>query len=141
WDIANTHHTTVQKLKEINHLDDTVIYPGQILNTEENKSNNINHIVQKGDTLSELAEEFGSSIKDIKDQNNLSSDLIIIGDVLKINLSGKKKPDHPKQNEKNRTKNDSTEQASKKFNKSTKTSVEKQSKSPSGKTISMSATA
>src|SRR5699024_4266589 len=101
--------------------------------------------VKKGDTLSELAEEFGTSIKDIKDQNNLSSDLIIIGEVLKINLSEKKNTDHLKQNErvmmKNRTKNDSTEQASEKLNKSTKTSVEKQSESPSGKTISVSATA
>jgi LysM repeat protein len=44
--------------------------------------------VKKGDTLSEIAVEFGSSVKEIKRANNLESDVIRVGQKLLIPGSG-----------------------------------------------------
>ncbi|WP_054754460.1 LysM peptidoglycan-binding domain-containing protein [Piscibacillus salipiscarius] len=40
--------------------------------------------IQKGDTVSEIAETYGTTTEDIKELNNLSSSIIVTGDKLKI---------------------------------------------------------
>lgn len=42
------------------------------------------HIVRKGDTLSELAQRYGVTVRELKRRNGLSSDLIKIGQRLRI---------------------------------------------------------
>jgi murein DD-endopeptidase MepM/ murein hydrolase activator NlpD len=44
----------------------------------------INYTVQKGDTISTIAQKFGVSIETIKWENNMTSDSITDGDVLRI---------------------------------------------------------
>lgn len=44
----------------------------------------INHTVVSGDTLSGIAKRYNTSVNQIKQANNLKSDLIRIGQVLKI---------------------------------------------------------
>ena len=78
WNLAKEHETTVETLMALNDLNSTVIYPGQVLETE------LKHIVVKGDTLWGLAKYYGVSIDKIKERNKLTSDLIIIGQVLTI---------------------------------------------------------
>lgn len=43
------------------------------------------HTVARGESLSVIAQQYGVSVKQIKQQNNLKSDLVRIGQVLKIN--------------------------------------------------------
>lgn len=50
------------------------------------------HTVAKGDTLSKIAKQYNVTIKDIRDWNKLESDIIYIGQVLKI-TSATVKPD------------------------------------------------
>ena len=42
------------------------------------------YIVQPGDTLYGISGQFGVSIEDIKLENNLSSNVLVVGQVLKI---------------------------------------------------------
>lgn len=141
WDIANTYHTTVEKLKETNHLKSTVIHPKQTLHVEQEESDT-NYMVEKGDTLSEIAKEFDISVKDIKEQNDLSSDLIVIGQELKIGTAGKEQKATSESEQvsvKEENEVATSEQTHENVDASTETS--EQGESPSGKTFSVSATA
>src|SRR5690625_896354 len=62
----------------VNDLHSSLIHPNQILYVSEQ------YTVKPGDTLSGIAYDFGTTVKDIKATNNLKSDLIIIGQVLSI---------------------------------------------------------
>ena len=46
------------------------------------------YIVLEGDTLYGISKQFGVSISDIKRQNNLKDNLIVVGDVLIIPSTG-----------------------------------------------------
>lgn len=48
----------------------------------------ITYVVREGDTLSEIAVEFNTTVKSIKEINNLISDLIKVGQELKIPKTG-----------------------------------------------------
>ena len=66
YSIANKYNTTVDKLKDINNLNDNTLSIGQILYI--NNDNNIfdNYIVKKGDTLYSIANKYKISIDDLK---------------------------------------------------------------------------
>jgi N-acetylmuramoyl-L-alanine amidase len=44
----------------------------------------IKHTVSRGESLSILAQRYGVSVRELKAQNNLKSDLVRIGQVLAI---------------------------------------------------------
>ena len=80
-------------LKSWNGLTSDIIYIGQKLVVKQggstNTSTNSNqsgktHTVKSGDTLWDLAQKYAVSVQVIKQLNNLSSDVIYIGQVLKI---------------------------------------------------------
>ena len=50
-------------------------------------SDNNYYIVKSGDTLYSIAKKFNISVDDLKDNNNLTSDILSIGQSLKINGS------------------------------------------------------
>jgi len=104
--IAASYKVTVAQLYEWNKLKSDLIYPGQVLKinnvksvvsadpapkTETVKNNTAppkttdTYTVVSGDTLSKIAVQFGMTVKDLKSSNGLSSDLIRIGQVLKVN--------------------------------------------------------
>jgi FOG: LysM repeat len=89
--IAARNNITISELKEWNHLKSDIIRPGQELivsksggmpktqaspkavsNPEEKKS----HMVKRGETLSEIAEKYKVTVREIKKWNNLKSDMI-----------------------------------------------------------------
>jgi len=77
------------KIKNLNNLDSDTIYVGQILKIPDlnNNNNYINYEVKSGDTLWGISEKFlnsGSEYNKIKSLNNLESDIIYTGQVLKI---------------------------------------------------------
>lgn len=90
WLISSKFNTTVSEIVSLNNLKSTTIYPGQLLKIPLDKEpgiKNINYTVRMGDTLSRLAEYFGTSIENIKILNMLFSDIIYIGQILKIPAS------------------------------------------------------
>lgn len=72
----------------------TVLKEGEVVNlrkkkkvTATKKSQKVNYIVKKGDTLYNIANRFGISVKTIKTSNKLRSNLIKPGQKLKININ------------------------------------------------------
>lgn len=95
WNIANKYNTTVDELKKINNLTSNTLSIGQILkipnslDTSGGVSEVGTYVVKSGDTLWNIANKFDTNINEIKRLNNLSSDILNIGQVLKIpNVTG-----------------------------------------------------
>ncbi len=65
-----------------------------------NKENEVTYEVKEGDSLSKIAAEFGLKVSDIKEWNNLTSDVIYVGQKLKLypkeQYVKKKKTEKPK---------------------------------------------
>lgn len=107
WKIASMYDTTVATLKSINNLkSDTLTINQQILVpkgkdidisiTPDNKG--ITYTVKSGDSLWKIANSYGVSVNAIKSANNLSSDLLSIGQKLLIPVSDvivEEKPQEP----------------------------------------------
>ncbi|PAK39122.1 peptidoglycan-binding protein [Bacillus licheniformis] len=77
WGISQKQGVNLQDLKEWNQLSSDLIIPGQKLNvsekqTEEKKQ----YTIKKGDTLWKIAQKFGVSVNDLKNWNNIKSDII-----------------------------------------------------------------
>lgn len=87
--IAAYHGTTVSALKQANSLSSDMVRIGQKLHIPSHisttaESSAITHTVSKGDTLGHIALRHGVSVSAIKRANNLSSDLVRIGQKLRI---------------------------------------------------------
>ena len=91
YSIANKYNTTVEELKRINNLTSNALSIGQVLKLPSDKSNKIEqekntitYTVQKGDSLYSIARKYSTTIDKIKDLNNLTTNLLSIGQVLLI---------------------------------------------------------
>ncbi len=91
WSIASKNNTSVSVLKELNNLSSNTLQIGQILklpsksNTGDITGENGNdYIVQKGDSLWSIANKYDTTVGELKSLNNLSSNLLSIGQVLKL---------------------------------------------------------
>ncbi|WP_407270490.1 LysM peptidoglycan-binding domain-containing protein [Radiobacillus sp. PE A8.2] len=97
-EIAEQRGTTVEVIKQANQLSSDVIYVGQALNVPASGSlaphqkNATSYIVVPGDTLSEIAEQSGTTVEAIKQTNQLSSDVIYVGQALNVPGSGSSFP-------------------------------------------------
>ena len=85
YSIANKYNISVNELKSINNLVSDNLYIGQkILLVPMNNSDNNIYKVEAGDTLYSIARKYNTTIKDIMDKNNLISNILSIGQELKI---------------------------------------------------------
>lgn len=87
YNIAKRYNTTVDELKNLNELKSDVLQIGQsLLIPIPNQENNIQdiYIVKSGDSLWSIAQKFNVSVNDLKEINNLTSNLLNIGQQLKI---------------------------------------------------------
>lgn len=87
--IARNYNTTVPILKSLNNLVSDTLSIGQkiILPNDEiipEETNTIEYIVKKGDNLYSIAKNYNVKQQDIMNLNNLSSNLLSIGQILKI---------------------------------------------------------
>ena len=93
YSIAKELGTTVNALKELNNLSSNNLSIGQLLKiptiSNENQNNNIGgsantYTVVKGDSLYSIAKKYGLTVNELKSLNNLSSNTLQIGQVLKV---------------------------------------------------------
>lgn len=81
--VAQKTKTSVETLANINHIANVnEIAVGQKLETNYVETDE--YVVQSGDTLSAIALKYGVSVEEIKNANGLSSDLLLVGQKLKV---------------------------------------------------------
>lgn len=85
WSIANKFNMTVSELKNLNNLTNNLLSIGQVLKIKDSSNNGkTTYTVQKGDSLWVIANKYGITTEELKSDNNLTSNLLSIGQVLKI---------------------------------------------------------
>ncbi|MBQ9019674.1 MAG: LysM peptidoglycan-binding domain-containing protein [Bacilli bacterium] len=86
YSIAKRFNINLNDLININNLDTLVLQIGQklLVPKTDNNNNNNTYIVQKGDTLWSIAKKNNISVNELKELNNLSNNLLSIGQVIRI---------------------------------------------------------
>lgn len=88
WNLSVKHDVSVASLKELNNLSSNLIFIGQSLKvsqtTNSSTDGSTSYTVKRGDTLSAIGAAHGISYHSIKKWNNLTSNIIYIGQVLKL---------------------------------------------------------
>lgn len=84
YDIAEKYNVSINDIKEKNNLTSNILKIGQVLEIPNSSTGEVNYIVQKGDNLNTIANKYGVTVSDIKKLNNLKTNTLQIGQVLKI---------------------------------------------------------
>lgn len=90
WSIANANNTTVDEIANLNDLGSNTIYVGQILQIPNSGNNtvipdtNLTYNVQSGDTLYSIALKYNTTPVAIMKKNNLTNNLLTVGQTLII---------------------------------------------------------
>lgn len=92
--IAQKYNTTVNKLLEYNNLNSSLLSIGQKLkippsqkDIEETNEDYITYTVKKGDNLYDISRRLGTSVNELMNFNNLTTNLLSIGQILKIPIT------------------------------------------------------
>ncbi|AFZ89953.1 MULTISPECIES: C40 family peptidase [Bacillus] len=93
WGLSNRYGTSINSIKSENKLKSDIIYIGQTLSingksssgsSSSNKSSSSTYKVVKGDSLWKIANKYKMTVNQLKSLNGLKTDLIRIGQVLKV---------------------------------------------------------
>ena len=84
YSIANKYGISLNELKAINNLENDNLAIGQLLNVPSGLSVANTYVVSKGDTLYSIAKKFNIGIDKLKEVNNLTSNMLSIGQKLII---------------------------------------------------------
>ena len=89
YKIALANNLTVADLINANNLSSNTLTIGQKLiipskNQEQVNTNYSNYTITKGDNLSSIAREYNTTVQELMDINNLKSNLLSIGQVIKV---------------------------------------------------------
>ena len=95
--IASKYNTTVSNLVAINNISNpNLIYPGEKITITSNTTNlgnecgKVLYTIKRGDTLSEIAQEYGTAVNEIATLNNISNpNLIYAGNIIRISTCRK----------------------------------------------------
>ena len=90
YGIASKYNTTVDELKSLNNLTSNTLSIGQTLKIPSGTTSNntSTYTVVKGDTLYGIANKYNTTVDELKSLNNLTSNTLSIGEVLKVPSSG-----------------------------------------------------
>ena len=87
YSISRMYGVSVDDIKNANNLNSNILTIGQVLTIPDGSSSSTIsnlYVVQKGDSLWSIANKFGVSINQIRMINNLTSDILSIGQTLII---------------------------------------------------------
>lgn len=86
YSIAKKYNVSEEEIKEYNNLNSNLLTINQILQipVSEVVSENIIYTVKKGDTLYQIANNYGLTVSEIMNLNNLNTTLLNVGDILLI---------------------------------------------------------
>ena len=84
YSIAMANNTTVDELKRINNLTSNILSTGQLLKIPSALLPESTYIVKKGDSLYSIANKYNTTVDELKRINNLTSNILSIGQVLKL---------------------------------------------------------
>ncbi|GGI41271.1 LysM peptidoglycan-binding domain-containing protein [Mammaliicoccus stepanovicii] len=83
--ISQQYGTSVDAIKSENGLKSNLILPNQVIKVNEAKvESTTSYTVVAGDTLGKIASKYDVTVSQLKAWNNLSSDLIIVGQKLSL---------------------------------------------------------
>ena len=96
-EIAYKYNTTVSNLVAINNISNpNLIYPGEKITITSNSTNlgnecgKVLYTIKRGDTLSKIAREYGTTVSEIATLNNISNpNLIYAGNIIRISTCRK----------------------------------------------------
>ena len=84
YQIAKRYNININDIKSINNLKTDNLSIGQKLKIPTTNEKYINYQVVKGDSLYQIAKKFNVTVNEIKSLNNLTSNILSIGQKLKI---------------------------------------------------------
>lgn len=86
WTIAKKFNTSVDEIKKVNNLTSNALSVGQKLKipTKEAIVEKDTYVVKSGDSLYAIAQKYGVTVDEIKRANNLTSNILSIGQTLII---------------------------------------------------------
>lgn len=84
YSVAKSQNMSVDQLKQLNNLGSNMIYPGQTLQLSSTVAGGATYTVNPGDSLYGIAKSHNTSVDQLKQVNNLTSDTIYVGQVLTI---------------------------------------------------------
>lgn len=84
YSIARKLNTTVDEIKNLNNLTTNNLSIGQVLRIPTKASDTNTYTVGSGDSLYSIAKKFGISVDKLKEANNLTSNLLSVGQILRI---------------------------------------------------------
>lgn len=85
--IAGAYGVSVNDLMEWNGLESDKIMVGQKLRIQQTGTKTSVHVVKSGENLTMIANDYGISLSELKELNNLSDDKILVGQKLKVIVS------------------------------------------------------
>lgn len=84
YSVAMANNTTVDELKKANNLTSNILSTGQLLKIPSALLPESTYIVKKGDSLYSIANKYNTTVDELKRINNLTSNILSIGQVLKL---------------------------------------------------------
>lgn len=85
WTVAKKYSLTVDELKKINNLTNNSLSIGQVLKIKESTDDKIStYTVKSGDSLYSIANKYDTTVAELKKLNNLTSNTLSIGQILKL---------------------------------------------------------
>lgn len=82
YSIARKYDTTIDRIKDLNNLTTNLLSIGQVLLIPTDTNLETTYTVQKGDSLYSIAKKYNTTVNRLKQLNNLTSNLLSIGQIL-----------------------------------------------------------
>lgn len=82
YSIARKYDTTIDRIKDLNNLTTNLLSIGQVLLIPTDTNLETTYTVKKGDSLYSIAKKYDTTVDRLKQLNNLSSNLLSIGQIL-----------------------------------------------------------
>ena len=84
YSIARNYGVSVSDIMSLNKLNSNLLSVGQTLKIPLSEKIDETYVVKRGDSLYSIARRYNTTVDQIKQKNNLTSNILSIGQILKI---------------------------------------------------------